>query len=274
MDKLLEGKVAIVTGSGRGIGRAVVELFAQHGARVVVSDIDAEPCNEVTEAIRSAGGEALALPGDVTDQQFPDTIVNTAIDKLGGLDIIVNNAGFTWDAVIHKMTDAHWEELLAVHLTAPFRIIRAAAGYLRAKAKEEKAAKGESRARKIINLSSVTGTRGNAGQANYSAAKAGVVGLTKTMAQEWGRFNIQVNAVAFARIETRLTQPKEQGGKIRRSDMDVELGIPEANIKFVLPLIPMGRGGTPQEAAGSIFFFASPYSNYVSGQVLEVTGGL
>jgi 3-oxoacyl-[acyl-carrier protein] reductase len=274
MDRLLEHKVAIITGSGRGIGRAAAELFAQHGARVVVSDIDPAPAEEAAAAIRTAGGEAISVPGDVTDRAFPGLIVNTAIEKLGGLDIIVNNAGYTWDAVIHKMTDEQWEAIVAVHLTAPFRIIRAAAPYLRETAKKEKAATGQARARKIVNVSSTSGTRGNAGQANYSSGKAGVVGLARTMAKEWGQFNIQVNAVAFGRIDTRLTQAKEKDEKIRRGEAEIAIGIPAERLERTTPLIPMGRPGTALEAAGAILFFASPFSDYVSGQVLEVTGGL
>ena len=226
MGRLLDGRTAIITGSGRGIGRAAAELFARHGARVVVSDIDSEPAEETVQAIRAAGGEAISVPGDVTDRAFPGLIVNTTIEKFGGLDIIVNNAGYTWDAVVHKMSDEQWEAIIAVHLTAPFRIIRAASVFLRDTAKQEKAAHGEARARKIVNVSSTSGTRGNAGQANYAAGKAGVVGLTKTLAREWGQFNIQVNAVAFGRIETRLTQPKERGETIHREEGEIAIGIP------------------------------------------------
>jgi 3-oxoacyl-[acyl-carrier protein] reductase len=274
MESLLKGRVAIITGSGRGIGRAAAELLARHGARVVVSDIDAGPSEEVAAAICRNGGEAISLAGDVTEKSFPGLIVDTAITKLGGLDIIVNNAGYTWDAVIHKMTDEQWEAILAVHLTAPFRIIRAASGHLREAAKKEKAETGKARARKIVNISSTSGTRGNAGQANYSSGKAAVLGLTRTLAKEWGQFNIQVNAVAFGRIDTRLTQPKEKDEKIRRGDADIAIGIPNERLERTTPLIPMGRPGTPEEGAGAIFFFASPFSDYVSGQVLEVTGGL
>lgn len=274
MTRLLEGKVAIITGSGRGIGRAAAELFARHGAKIVVSDIDAKPADETVAAIQAAGGEAIALPGDVTEKSFPGLLVNSAIEKLGGLDIIVNNAGYTWDAVIHKMTDDQWDAILAVHLTAPFRLIRAAAPYLRETAKLEKEKLGQARARKIINISSTSGTRGNAGQANYSSAKAGVVGMARTLAKEWGQFNIQVNAVAFGRIDTRLTQAKEKQESIERGGVEIAIGIPSERLEKTTPLIPMGRPGTPAEAAGAIFFFASPFSDYVSGQVLEVAGGL
>ncbi|HJQ67464.1 MAG TPA: SDR family NAD(P)-dependent oxidoreductase [Blastocatellia bacterium] len=274
MERLLEGKTAIITGAGRGIGRAAAELFARYGARVVLSDIDAGPAEEAVGAILEANGEAVSVVGDVTDRDFAGLIVNAAIENFGGIDIIVNNAGYTWDAVIHKMTDEQWEVILAVHLTAPFRIIRAASEYLRETAKRERAADGRARARKIVNISSTSGTRGNAGQSNYSSGKAGVIGLTKTLAKEWGQFNIQVNAVAFGRIETRLTQAKERGETITREGVDIAIGIPGERLERTTPLIPMGRAGTALEAAGAIFFFASPFSDYVSGQVLEVAGGL
>ncbi len=274
MDGLLQGKTAIITGAGRGIGRATAELFAAHGANVVLSDIDPVPAEEAVGAILAAGGHAISVPGDVTDRTFPDRIVNAAIEKFGGIDIIVNNAGYTWDAVIHKMTDEQWEAILAVHLTAPFRIIRAASTFLRDAAKREKRELGGARARKVVNVSSTSGTRGNAGQANYASGKAGVIGLTKTLAKEWGQFNIQVNAVAFGRIDTRLTQAKEKGETIHRGEAEIAIGIPEDRLSRTTPMIPMGRGGTPQEGAGAILFFASPLSDYVSGQVLEVAGGL
>jgi 3-oxoacyl-[acyl-carrier protein] reductase len=271
---LLQGKIAIVTGAGRGIGRATAELFGRHGANVVLSDIDPAPAKEAVGAILAAGGQAVSVPGDVTERGFAGTIVNSAIEKFGGLDIIVNNAGYTWDAVIHKMTDEQWEAILAVHLTAPFRIIRAASTFLRETAKREKQERGSALARKIVNISSTSGTRGNPGQSNYSAGKAGVIGLTKTLAKEWGQFNIQVNAVAFGRIDTRLTQAKEKGETIHRGEAEIAIGIPAERLDRTTPMIPMGRGGTPEEAAGAILFFASPLSDYVSGQVLEVAGGL
>jgi 3-oxoacyl-[acyl-carrier protein] reductase len=272
--RLLEGKVAIITGAARGIGRACAELFAAHGARVVLSDIDAEPAREAVEKIIAAGGDALALAGDVTDPAFAPRLIGAALDGYGRIDTIVNNAGYTWDGVVHKMTDEQWQAMLDVHLTAPFRIIRAAARYLRETAKREREERGRARPRKIVNVSSTSGTRGNAGQANYAAGKAGIVGVTKTLAKEWGQFNIQVNAVAFGFIETRLTQAKEAGASIARESADIALGIPQANREAAFRAIPLGRAGTPEEAAGPVLFLSSPLSDYVSGQVLEVTGGL
>jgi 3-oxoacyl-[acyl-carrier protein] reductase len=274
MTKLLDGKVAIVTGTARGIGQATAELFARHGAKVVMSDIDAAPLNESAAAIQKSGGEVHPLAGDVTDPQFPDKLVKTAVEKFGGLDIIVNNAGYTWDGVIHKMTDQQWQAIIDCHLTAPFRIIRAASSFIRETARKEQSEQGRARARKIINVSSTSGTRGNPGQVNYASGKAGVVGMVKTLAKEWGMFNVQANAVAFGWIETRLTHAKEEQVKIKRGDAEIELGIPADRLQTMPKFIPMGRAGTPQEAAGAVLFFASPLSDYVSGQVLEVTGGL
>jgi len=272
--QLLEGKVAIITGASRGIGRACAELFAAHGARVVLSDIDREPTHEVAEKIKTAGCDALDVLGDVTEADFAPRLIKETLDRFGRIDSIVNNAGYTWDGTVHKMTDEQWQAMLDVHLTAPFRIIRAASEYLRETAKREKEEQGRAQPRKIVNVSSTTGTRGNAGQANYAAGKAGIIGVTKTLAKEWGQFNIQVNAVAFGFIETRLTQAKESGERLTRQSAEIALGIPQANREIAFRMIPMGRGGTPEEAAGPVLFFSSPLSNYVSGQVLEVTGGL
>jgi 3-oxoacyl-[acyl-carrier protein] reductase len=272
--RLLEGKVSIITGAARGIGRACAEMFAAHGARVVLSDIDEEPTREAAEQIRSAGGDALAVAGDVTAPDFAPRLIKSALDAYGRIDSIVNNAGYTWDGTVHKMSDEQWQAMLDVHLTAPFRIIRAASGYLRETAKREKAETGRASARKIVNVSSTTGTRGNAGQTNYAAGKAGIVGVTKTLAKEWGQFNIQVNAVAFGFIETRLTKAKESGDHIARESADIALGIPQAHREMAFRLIPLGRGGTVEEGAGPVLFLVSPLSDYVSGQVLEVTGGL
>jgi 3-oxoacyl-[acyl-carrier protein] reductase len=272
MDKMLKDRVAIVTGSGRGIGRAVALLFAREGAKVVVSDIDPAPAQEAAGEIQNLGGECLAYPGDVTKPEFAEGIVKKAVEAWGGLHILVNNAGFTWDAVIHKMTDQQWEAMLGVHLTAPFRLIRAAAPYFREAAKQEKEA-GKAVNRKIINVSSIAGTRGNAGQANYAAAKSGTIGLARALAKEWGPLNVQVNAVAYGWIDTRLTKEKEAGQTLARDGQSVAIGIPAGLRNMMRMVIPMGRAGTPQEAAGPILFLACPLSDYVSGQCIEISGG-
>ena len=270
--RLLVGKSAIVTGSGRGIGKAIAHLFAQHGASVVINDIDADVAEATAKEITEAGGIAVVCAGSVTDVEFPDRVVKTAAESFGGIDILVNNAGYTWDAVIQNMSDEQWYAMIDVHLTAPFRIIRAATPYMREVAKKE-IEEGKQVHRKIINISSTSGVAGNAGQVNYSAGKMGIVGVTKTMAKEWGRFNINVNAVAYGFIETRLTQAKEKQEVIEREGKQVALGIPEAMRQMSARFIPLGRAGTPEEAAGPVLFLASPLSDYVTGHCVLVTGG-
>ena len=270
--RLLVGKAAIITGSGRGIGKSIAKLFAEHGASVVINDLDGEVAAAAAQEINDAGGRAVVCAGSVTDVEFPDRLVKTAAESFGGIDIIVNNAGYTWDAVIQNMTDEQWYAMIDVHLTAPFRIIRAATPYMREAAKQE-ISQGRRVQRKIINVSSTSGVAGNAGQVNYSAGKMGIVGVTKTMAKEWGRFNINVNAVAYGFIETRLTQAKENQATMQVGDKAVELGIPDAMRQMAKNFIPLGRAGTPDEAAGPVLFLASPLSDYVTGAVLLVTGG-
>jgi 3-oxoacyl-[acyl-carrier protein] reductase len=273
MEKMLADKVAIITGSGRGIGRAAALLFAREGAKIVVSDIDSVPAEEIVAEIRASGGQAASFAGDVTSPAFADGVMKETVDRWGGIHIIVNNAGFTWDAVIHKMTDDQWQAMIDIHVTAPFRMIRAAAPYFRDAAKKEMA-EGTAVARKIINISSMAGTGGNPGQANYAAAKSAVLGLTKTLAKEWGRFNVQANSVAYGWIDTRLTKEKEAGEVLDRDGKQIPIGIPDAVRQMMTMMIPLGRAGTPEEAAGPILFLASPLSDYVSGQVLLVSGGL
>jgi 3-oxoacyl-[acyl-carrier protein] reductase len=270
--RLLTGKSAIVTGSGRGIGKSIAALFAQHGASVVINDIDREVAEATAKEINDAGGRAVVCAGSVTDVEFPDRLVRTTAEAFGGIDVLVNNAGYTWDAVIQNMTDEQWYAMIDVHLTAPFRIIRAATPYMREVAKQE-ISEGRRVQRKIINISSTSGVAGNPGQVNYSAGKMGIVGVTKTMAKEWGRFNINVNAVAYGFIETRLTQAKGSSETITRGDKQVELGIPQTMRDMAPNFIPLGRSGSPDEAAGPVLFLASPLSDYVSGAVILVTGG-
>jgi 3-oxoacyl-[acyl-carrier protein] reductase len=266
---VLDGKAAIVTGSARGIGRATAELLSEQGAQVLINDLDGDVAEQASNEIK---GETAVFAGDLTKPDVPDQLVQTAIDSFGKIDIIVNNAGYTWDGPIHKMSDEQFQAMLDIHVVAPFRIIRAAAPHLREPAKKEKA-EGTEYFRKIVNVSSISGTMGNAGQANYSAAKSAIVGLTKTLAKEWGQFKINVNAVAFGFVETRLTASKEQAGTFQREGKDIQLGIPEQLRQMASFIIPIGRPASPEEAAGGVFFLCSPWSNYVHGQVLNVTGG-
>jgi 3-oxoacyl-[acyl-carrier protein] reductase len=270
---MLDGKVAIITGSGRGIGSATAKLLASQGALVIVSDLDPAPAEETAAAIRSAGGQAAVISGDVTDPAFPAQLIKGTLDTFGGIDIIVNNAGYIWDAVIQNMTDKQWYAIMDVHTTAPFRILREASHFIRDAAKKEAAADGRANPRKVVNITSVSGVYGNAGQVNYSTAKAGITGLTKTLAKEWGRYNVQVNCACFGFIDTRLTAAKESAEKIQRDGEEIALGIPDSMRQVVQMTVSLGRPGTPEEAAGPVLFLASPLANYVSGIVLEVTGG-
>lgn len=272
-----DGKVALVSGAGRGIGREIALGLARGGARVVINDRDNDPLEETAAAVRSAGGACAPLAADVTAADFGERMVAAACDAFGGVDIIVNNAGYTWDGVIHKMTDAQFDAMLAVHLTAPFRLLRAALGPLREAAAAE-ARRGEEVLRKVVNISSVAGTRGNVGQVNYAAAKAGLIGLTRTLAKEWGRYKINVNAVAFGLIETRLTGVSEAAAPLAGDEASgataVRVGIPAATRARMLESIALGRAGTPAEAAGAVLMLCGPGSDYVTGQVIEAAGGL
>jgi 3-oxoacyl-[acyl-carrier protein] reductase len=266
---LLDGKSAIITGSARGIGRATAELFTREGAKVLINDLDGDVAEQAAGEIE---GETAVFAGDLTEPGVPDKLVEAAQEAFGTIDIVVNNAGYTWDGVIHRMTDEQFQAMLDIHTIVPFRVLRALAPAWREAAKLEMA-EGKEYFRKVINITSVSGTMGNAGQANYSSAKAGVTGLTKTLAKEWGQFKINVNAVAFGFVETRLTQAKEAGEKIEVHGEQVELGIPEQMRAMAQMVIPLGRAAQPEEAAGGVLFLASPLSNYVHGQVINVTGG-
>ena len=271
--KNLDGKIALVTGSGRGIGRALVLKLASHGARVVVNDLDESATAETVGAITAAGGTAVGCAGSVTDPAFASRFVGTAINTWGGLDIIVNNAGYTWDSVVLKMTDEQFDAMMDVHVKAPFRILRAAAEPIRAMAKEE-AAGGREVFRKVVNIASVAGINGNAGQVNYSSAKAALVGMTKTLCKEWGRYRVNVNCVAFGFIKTRLTQPLTgAGATIDVEGRTIAVGIQPALIEAAGSFIPLGRAGTPEEAANGVYLFCTPESDYISGQVVIVGGG-
>jgi len=271
----MDGKVAIVTGSGRGIGKEIALRLVRDGAKVVINDIDDAPAKETVEEIIKMGGKAVACNGDVAKPDFGDRIVKTAVDAFGDCHVVVNNAGYTWDSVIQKMSDEQWYAILDVHLTAPFRVLRAFQQHFR-QAVEKERSEGKRVVRKVVNISSTSGVNGNAGQSNYSAGKAGIVGLTKTLAKEFGRYDVTVNAVAFGYIQTRLTQPLSQGdaGEIEVQGRKVKVGVQGGRIAAMNQMIPLGRGGLPTEAAGSVYLFCSPDSDYVSGQCLVVNGGL
>jgi len=266
---LLDGKAAIITGSARGIGRATAELFISEGAKVLINDIDGDVAEQAAGEIE---GETAVFAGDLTKPGVPDDLVAKANEAFGQVDIVVNNAGYTWDGVVHKMTDEQFQAMIDIHTIVPFRVIRALAPTWREAAKAE-AGEGKEVFRKIVNITSISGTMGNSGQANYSAAKAGVTGLTKTIAKEWGQFKVNVNAVAFGFVETRLTAAKEEAGSIEREGEKIELGIPEQQRAMASMIIPLGRPAQPGEAAGPVLFLASDLANYVHGQILNVTGG-
>jgi 3-oxoacyl-[acyl-carrier protein] reductase len=267
---VLDDKVAIVTGSARGIGRATAELLSSQGAKVVINDLDADVANQTASEI---AGETVVFAGDLTKTGAADELVKTAVDAWGRVDILVNNAGYTLDGPVHKLTDENFRKMLEIHNVVPFQTIRAVAPYFREPAKAERE-RGEEVFRKIVNVSSTSGMFGNAGQANYSSGKAGVVGLTKTVAKEWGQFKVNVNAVAFGFVETRLTAVKDDANTAEIGGETVQLGIPEQVRQMSAMLIPMGRAGTPEEAAGGIFLLCSPWANYITGQTLNITGGL
>lgn len=270
----LDSKVAIVSGSGRGIGREIALKLAREGARVVVNDLDAEPAKETVAAIESAGGQAVACIGSVTDDDFADRFVAAATDNFGGLDIIVNNAGYTWDSVIQKMTDEQWDAIIDVHLKAPFRVLRAAQPVIAGQVKAARAAGAPVPCRKVVNISSLAGLGGNAGQVNYAAAKAGITGLTKTIAKEWGRYNVTVNTVAFGLIATRLTStPADSDGTIDVAGRQIKVGVNPDLLGAMEQMIPLGRAGTPTEAAGAVYLLCTPESDYVNAQTVVCGGG-
>jgi 3-oxoacyl-[acyl-carrier protein] reductase len=249
-------------------------MLAADGALVVVNDLDEQPAKQTVAAIAAAGGKAVACVGSVTEQSFAETFVQTAVDTFGGLDIIVNNAGYTWDSVIQKMTDDQWDAIVDVHLKAPFRILRAAQPVISAAVRKAAEAGEPVPCRKVVNISSIAGISGNAGQSNYAAAKAGITGLTKTLAKEWGRYNVTVNTVAFGLINTRLTESGADGsGTIDIMGNQIKVGVNPDLLAAMERMIPLGRGGSPEEAAGAVYLLCIPESDYVSGQALVCSGG-
>jgi 3-oxoacyl-[acyl-carrier protein] reductase len=270
----LNDRVAVVTGAGRGVGRATALKLAGEGASVLVNDLDAAEANATVADIKGNGGSALACPGSVTDPLFPEQLISAALDAWGGIDIIVNNAGYIWNGAMHNHDDEQWQAMLDVHATAPFRILRAFAPWLKATAREEQQRDGAARCRKIVNISSVSGTTGAATQIAYSAGKAAVVGLTKTLAKEWGRYNVTVNCVAFGHIETRLTQPYEETPpSIRVGEREHRVGLSAGQIEAVRLASPLGRAGQPEDGAGAIYLLCIPESDFITGEVLTCSGG-
>jgi 3-oxoacyl-[acyl-carrier protein] reductase len=269
----LEGKTALVTGAGRGIGRAIARRLVAAGARVMINDLDETMLLE-SEGELGHPGRVKHVAGDLTDPMVPERIVHTTVAEFDSIDIIVNNAGYSWDNVIQKTTDEQFQAMLEIHLVTPFRILRAASTYIRETAKEE-IANGRRVMRKVVNITSIAGTDGNPGQAGYASGKAGIIGLTKTMAKEWGRYNVNVNAVGFGLIGTRLVQPlTDAAANMEMHGHKIRLGVQPSLLDSVKTACPLGRVGTPEEAAGAVLFFCSPLSDYVTGEVLICGGGL
>lgn len=245
----LKDKVAIVTGSGRGIGEGIVMRFVEEGAKVVVNDVNEADANAVVEKVKAVGGQAIAVLGSVASREVVQTMVDRAIAEFGALDIMVNNAGITRDAMLHKMTDEQWDQVIAVNLTGVFYGIQCAAIYMREKGYG-----------KIINISS-TSALGNPGQLNYAATKAAVIGMTKTAAKELGPKNVNVNAIAPGMIWTDMMKNMPQAAKDRIDQM--------------LPtIVPLNRKGSPLDIANLALFLASEESQFITGQVIFCEGGM
>ncbi|MGA8672958.1 MAG: SDR family oxidoreductase [Terracidiphilus sp.] len=269
----LQGKTALVTGAGRGIGRAIAKRLVDAGARVMINDLDEKMLLESEEELAHPG-RVSHVTGDLTDPEIPELIVHATLAEFDSIDIIVNNAGYSWDNVIQKTTDEQFQAMLDIHLVTPFRILRAASAFIRETAKREIAA-SQRVMRKVVNITSIAGTDGNPGQSGYSAGKAGIIGLTKTLAKEWGRYNVNVNAVGFGLIGTRLVQPlTDAGANMEMHGHQIRLGVQPSLLDSVKSACPLGRLGTPEEAAGAVLFFCSPLSDYVTGEVLICGGGL
>jgi len=270
----LTGKVAIVTGAGRGVGKATALLLAREGAHVVVNDLDVDEAAATVNEIILSGHSALVCAGSVTDPLFPDQLMQAALNAYGQIDILINNAGYIWNGAMHNHSDEQWQAMLDIHVTAPFKILKSFSTWLRQQAKKEIAETGRAVCRKIVNVSSVSGTNGSATQIAYSSGKAAVIGLTKTLAKEWGRYNVTVNCVAFGHIDTRLTQPyNEEPPSIRVDDKDLKVGLSEAMVQSVTQMAPLGRVGQPEDGAGAIYLFCIPESDFITGEVLTCSGG-
>jgi 3-oxoacyl-[acyl-carrier protein] reductase len=292
---LLAGQVAIVTGGSRGIGGATSTMLAANGARVVIADVDEAKAAETVDGLnRELGdGRASAYVGDLVAPGACDALVDDTIATCGGLDIVVNNAGYAWDAGVHNMSDEQFQAMLDIHLVVPFRLARACAPHFRAAAQAD-ADSGQIRHRKTVLVSSMAGVWGLVGAGNYAAAKAGMLGLMRTLAQEWGKLRVNVNAVAFGVIQTRFGLPQSDRETIETGGHTIHVGMPAKQAARMGVTIdpervvtddemykprPMpgasavGRTGSIREAADVIFWLCSPLSDYVTGQTIPVTGG-
>jgi 3-oxoacyl-[acyl-carrier protein] reductase len=267
----LEGRIALITGTAQGIGRALARKLAAEGAKVVANDLDEDGLSTLEAEIREAGGRCSVLPGDVTQAGFGDRAVEACLDRFGDLHIVVNNAGYIWNARIVNHTDEQWQAMIDVHATAPFRLLRAVGRYFR----EQHEAGNSTITRKVVNVSSVSGLFGAATQFSYSAAKSAQIGMTRSLCKDWGRYNVTVNCVAFGFIETRLTQAFDGDvPEIEVMGRSHKVGLPAQALDMMKARIPLGRPGTPEEAAGALLLFCLPESDYISGEVIVAGGGL
>lgn len=270
----LASKAALVTGAARGIGRAIAQTLVAAGASVLLTDIDAFALSQTEAELKSAGARVASIAGDLTRPDFPHTVVDKLLAEFGAIDIVVNNAGYTWDSVLQRTTDEQFDAMLDIHVVAPFRILRAASHWIRERAKQENEA-GKRVMRKVVNITSISGLDGNPGQCGYASGKAAIIGLTKTLAKEWGRYNVTVNAIGFGLVDTRLVQPMENAAtQIAIGEKHLHVGMRADVREQVVKSIPLGRLGTPEDAASAVFFFCSPLSDYVTGEVLVCGGGL
>lgn len=245
MAQLLKDKVAVVTGAGRGIGKAIALKFASEGAKIVLADLDIEQAENVKREIEENNGTAMSCEVDVSNVEQVRSLFEEIDTTFGSVDIVVNNAGVTRDAMLHKMTDEQFQQVVDVHMKGAFLFMREAA--IRMKQQNSGA---------IVNVSSIAGKVGNIGQINYSGAKAGIIGMTKAAAKELARFNVRVNAIQPGFINTDMTKT-----------------IPQKAWDAMLTQVPLGRVGEPEEIANTALFLSSDLSSYITGIVVEVTGG-
>ena len=266
----LEGRVAIVTGAARGIGRSIVKKLANEGAQVIANDLDAAPLVESVNKLAQQGLMVHALPGDITEQATAEALVSIALERYGDLHIVVNNAGYIWNSAAVKHTDEQWHAMLDVHATGPFRLLREAGHHFR-----QQASNPPDTLRKVVNISSISGIYGAATQLAYSSAKAAVVGMTKTLAREWGRYHVTVNCVAFGYIDTRLIEPfEDQPNQVTIKDRDHPVGLTAAQRESAKGMTALGRLGRPEDAANAVYLLCIPESDFITGEVLVASGGL